>query len=76
MEIKQGDIIKYFFPYPMSNLRNNIVGQVDYIGDDFIFIKSNANIRLKISFKNFHQIKKLGSIEDYSIAYEKTAMPD
>ncbi len=65
MEIKQGDLIKYLFPYPMSKVKNSIVGKVDYIGDDFIFIKSNANIRLKISFKNFDHIKKLGSIEDY-----------
>lgn len=65
MELKEGDIIKYRFPHLMSRVRNNIVGQVDYIGEDYIFIKSHANIRFKLSLKNVENIKKLGSIEDF-----------
>ncbi len=63
MEIKLGDIIKYFFPSPLSSTKNSIVGRVDYIGDSFIFLKSSNNIRVKVSFKNFNKIKKIGSLE-------------
>jgi hypothetical protein len=63
MEIKIGDIIKYFFPSPVSRTKHSIVGHVDYIGDSFIFIKSRDNIRVKVSFKNFGKIKKIGSLE-------------
>ena len=63
MEIKLGDIIKYFFPSPLSRTKNSIVGHVDYIGENFIFLKSSTNIRVKVSFKNFNKIKKIGSLE-------------
>lgn len=67
MDIKHGDIIKYYFPHPLSITKNSIVGHVDYIGEDFIFLQSGENIRLKITFKNFGNIRKLGSIEENSI---------
>lgn len=73
MEIKYGDILKYSFPFAMSNIKNNFVGQVDYIGDDFIFIKNSSNMRLKILFKNFNHVKKLGSLESHPVKYDKTA---
>ena len=67
MEIKYGDILKYSFPFAMSNIKNN------FVGDDFIFIKNSSNMRLKILFKNFNHVKKLGSLESHPVKYDKTA---
>lgn len=75
MEIKHGDIIKYFFPRPLSIAKNSIVGRVDFIGEDYIFIKSSENIRLKISFKNFDNIRILGSIEESMIPVPPSVLP-
>ena len=74
MKIKQGDIIIYSFPFLLSNVKNKIVGHVDFIGDDFIFIKSNENVRLKVSRKNFSNIKKIGSIEEASPSVQKPSL--
>ena len=73
MEIKYGDIIKYSFPFAMNTVKNIFVGQVDFIGHDFIYIKNRSNTRLKVLFKNFNNVSKLGSVEDYPVKYDKTA---
>lgn len=60
MEIELGDEIIYKFPDPLVKNKNSFIGIVDFIGESFIFIKNENNIRLKISFKNFHLITKKG----------------
>ena len=66
MQIKEGDIIIYSFPFLLSHAKNKFVGHVEYIGADFIFIKDSKNIRLKISSNNYKNIKKIGSLEETS----------
>ena len=64
MEIKQGDIVRYSFPYRMGNFKNKIIGRVDSVGKDSIFVKISENARFSISFKDFDNLKIIGSIEE------------
>lgn len=65
MELKQGDIVRYSYPYLLKRTKNNIVGKVEIIGEDFVFIR-NRDVEIKIPSIFYNGITKIGSIEETS----------
>lgn len=61
MEIKEGDVVRYYFPNPANSEQKFFVGIVTTIQDDYVFILNERNIRLKVSFKNYHLIEPVGN---------------
>lgn len=59
MEIYIGKKMIYKFPAPKDISKNYFIGIVDYIGETFITLKDETNIRLKITMKNFHLLEPL-----------------
>jgi hypothetical protein len=57
MEIKLGQRILYTFPEPADFRRTRFLGNVEFVGETFIYIKNDRNIKLKVSFKNFHLLE-------------------
>ena len=58
MEIKTGDKVKYLFPDSNNLTKSVFVGIVDFVGDSFVTLRSEQNTVLKVSFKNFHLLKR------------------
>lgn len=56
MNIGKGMKIKYEFPNPVSRKEKIIEGVVDFVGQNFVRIKTDK-ITLKISYKNFDRLK-------------------
>jgi hypothetical protein len=59
MEIKLGQRIIYTFPEPIDSSKAKFLGTVDYVGETFILIKDDRNIKLKVSYKNFHLLQQV-----------------
>lgn len=57
MEIRCGDKVNYFFPNPEKGKESFITGTIETISDAYVFFKSDKDVKMKISFKNFHLIK-------------------
>ena len=68
MELKIGDLVRYTYPDPMNMTEKVFNGEIENISEGFMIIKNKKNIRLKVSFKNFHQInliKRATKIKDF-----------
>ena len=63
MELKQGDIVRYSYPYLLKRMKNNIVGKIESIGEDYVFIR-NRDVELKIPSIYYNGITKIGSVEE------------
>ena len=63
MELKQGDIVRYSYPYLLKKVKNIFVGRVECIGEDFVFIR-NREREIKIPSVYYGGIKKIGSVEE------------
>ena len=59
MDITSGDLIKYRFPEPGKQGLRVITGRIETITENYVLILSDANIRVKVSFKNFEYITPL-----------------
>lgn len=57
MEIKLGQRVIYTFPEPVDFSRTKFLGTVEFVGEAFIFIKDERNIKLKVSYKNSHLLQ-------------------
>jgi len=56
MSYSIGDYVQYKYPNPINNNEHVFIGKIESISDEYIFIKNEKNIRLKVSFKNFDYI--------------------
>ncbi len=57
MDIKIGDKIIYTFPNSEKEPGDSITGLIEFIGETFVSMRSEENVQIKISYKNFHLIK-------------------
>jgi hypothetical protein len=58
MEITIGDKVKYLFPDQNNLAKSAFIGVVDFVGDSFVTLRSEQNMVLKVSFKNFHLLER------------------
>jgi len=63
MDINVGDRIIYTFPNPIIKNKTYVIGRVESIDDFYINIRTDNNIKLKITFKNFDYIKPLKRVK-------------
>lgn len=70
MEFSVGSKIKYVFPESINNKDNSFVGIIEFVGDTFFTARDTNNIILKISFKNFDNVKVIEE-HDRAISYPK-----
>jgi len=56
MELKVGDKVRYTFPDPKNLKETEFIGIVEVLAESYIYLKNELNIRLKVSYKNFHLI--------------------
>jgi hypothetical protein len=56
MELKVGDKVIYTFPDPKNLKENEFIGVVETIAESYIYLKNELNVRLKVTYKNFHLI--------------------
>lgn len=61
MDINIGDRILYKFPNPILKEQKSVVGTVESIDDFYVILKTEDNIRLKVTFKNFDYLKKIAN---------------
>jgi hypothetical protein len=71
MELKVGDKVKYIFPEPKNMNENEFIGIVETVSKDFIYLKNELNIRLKVSYKNFHLIKIISTHFGHSFIHSE-----
>ena len=54
--MKNGDLVKYLFPSPKTELKREVSAVVTFVGSTVIFLKCEDGSILKVSFKNFDRI--------------------
>jgi small-conductance mechanosensitive channel len=72
MKLKIGDYVQYSFPDAENQKVNVFSGKIHSISENYIVLRNEKNVQVKISFKNFDLIKLLKNrgrkpknIEDY-----------
>lgn len=65
MEIKIGDKILYIFPNPIVENQKSVVCIVESIDEFYVQLRTENNIKLKVTFKNFDYLQPITE-EDYS----------
>ena len=63
MQIECGDRVKYSFPEPINEEKLSVTGIIEQIADSYVFLRTENNIKMKISYKNFHLIKPYKLLE-------------
>jgi len=63
MQIECGDRVKYFFPEPENKKDISVTGIIEDITDLYVFLRTENNVKMKISYKNFDLIRHLNLIE-------------
>lgn len=56
MDINIGNRIKYTFPDPVTMTNRTATGIVESIGEFYVVMITDDNVRIKIHFKNFGAI--------------------
>ena len=54
--MKNGDLVKYLFPSPKTELKREVSAVITFVSDTIIILKCEDGSRLKVSFKNFDKI--------------------
>lgn len=66
MELTVGIKVKYNYPLPDSKGNQSFLGTIEYIGESYLDIRSDKNTLLKVSYKNYDNIKLIEEISSYS----------
>ena len=66
MELTIGIKVKYNYPLPDSQGNRSFLGTIEYIGESYLDIRSDKNTLLKVSYKNYDNIKSVEDLEQYS----------
>ncbi|GJQ64163.1 MAG: hypothetical protein SCALA702_32160 [Melioribacteraceae bacterium] len=60
MEFNEGENVVYTFPNPVDGAKKSFSGKIYLITDSWIFIKSEDDIILRVSFHNAGMIEQEG----------------
>lgn len=63
MELTIGIKVKYNYPLPDSKGNRSFLGTIVYIGESYLDIRSDKNTLLKVSYKNYDNIKSVEELE-------------
>lgn len=66
MELTIGIKVKYNYPLPDSKGSQCFLGTIEYIGESYLDIRSDKNTLLKVSYKNYDNIKSAEELDHYS----------
>lgn len=55
--MRVGQKVNYKFPNPVSSKINNFSGIIEKIYEEYVVIRNEHNIVLKVSYKNWSNIK-------------------
>ena len=66
MELTIGIKVKYNYPLPDSQGNRSFLGTIEYIGESYLDIRSDKNTLLKVSYKNYDNIKSVEDLEQCS----------
>ena len=69
MEFSIGESVKYRYPNPLNDNEHFFIGKIESISDEFVFIKNEKNIRLKVSFKNFDYVSAIQDHPNQTLEY-------
>lgn len=60
MEFHEGEKVVYTFPKPVDGARKQFYGEIFKMTEGWIFIKSEDDVVLKVSFNNIELLTKAG----------------
>ncbi|MDP3582666.1 MAG: hypothetical protein Q8S39_12085 [Ignavibacteria bacterium] len=66
MELTVGIKVKYNYPLPDSQGNQSFLGTIEYIGESYLDIRSDKNTLLKVSYKNYDNIKSVEELGSHS----------
>lgn len=66
MELTIGVKVKYNYPLPDSQGNKSFLGTIEYIGESYLDIRSDKNTLLKVSYKNYDNIKSFEELKPLS----------
>ena len=61
--MKVGDFVQYYFPIPLKKDKVTVRGIISFVSETAISIDCIDNTKLKVTAKNFANIKKISSIK-------------